>query len=118
MSGFPGYDGRVFASEAAETAAGGETPRGHYHQDGELVWAEFTGGAVRVGRLAGRCTPDGTLTAGYVQVLDDGAVVCGELTTVASLLPDGRLRLCEHWRRSDGSSGESWIEELPRRQEE
>ena len=112
---FAGYDGRIFASEAAETAAGGETPRGHYHQDGELVWAEFTGGAVRVGRLAGRCAPDGTLTAAYAQVLADGEIVSGEVTTVPFPLPDGRLRLREQWRRSNGSSGESWIEEVPYR---
>jgi len=112
VTAFPGYHGRRFSSNAPETAAGGETPVGHYHQSGDLVWAEFSGGAVRVGRLVGQCDPDGILTAGYAQVLADGTTVVGELVTTPSVLPDGRLRLREQWHRIDGSRGESWIEEI------
>jgi mannose-6-phosphate isomerase-like protein (cupin superfamily) len=109
------YDGRVFRSAAAETAgAGGAGPIGHYHQRGDLVWAEFSGGRVRRGSLTGRCGPDGVLTLAYGQLLDDGEVVAGVCTSLPELLPDGRVRLREQWRRFDGSTGVSVIEETPR----
>jgi len=109
------YDGRRFRSSAAETAAGdGRTPIGHYHQRGDVVWAEFSGGAVVRGSLVASCAQDGTLTAAYCQVLADGEVVAGSCTTTPEVLPDGRLRLREQWRRHDaaGSTGVSYIEEL------
>jgi hypothetical protein len=109
------YDGRVFRSRAAETADGAEVPVGHYHQLADLVWAEFSGGAVRTGRLTGRCDSDGTLRLAYCQVLADGRVMAGECVSTPTALPDGRVRLREQWRRFDaaGSSGVSYIEELP-----
>ena len=108
------YDGRRFSSRAAETTdpAGG-VPVGHYHQTGDLVWAEFSGGAVRVGRLVGRCGADGMIEAAYCQLLAGGDVVAGRLSSRPHLLADGRVRLEERWRRDDGSAGTSWIEELP-----
>ena len=107
------YDGRRFSSSATETAAGGRTPVGHYHQAGDVVWAEFSGGAVRSGRLVGSCGPDGVIEAAYVQLLDGGDLAAGRMTSVPHLLPDGRVRLEERWRRDDGSAGTSWIEQLP-----
>jgi len=64
------YDGRTFASAGAPetTGADGSVPRGHYHQTGDLVWGEISGGAVRVGSLAGTCGPDGTIRFAYCQV--------------------------------------------------
>jgi hypothetical protein len=107
------YDGRRFASSAAETAgAGGGTPVGHYHQAGDVVWAEFAGGAVRSGRLVGSSGPDGVIEAAYVQLLDGGELAAGRMTSVPHLLADGRIRLEERWRRDDGSAGTSWIEQL------
>src|SRR3982751_229472 len=109
------YDGRVFRSTAAETAgAGGAGPTGHYHQRGDLVWAEFAGGRVRRGSLTGTCGPDGVLTLAYCQVLDDGEVTGGVCTSHPETLADGRVRLREHWHRFDGSTGVSVIEETPR----
>jgi len=74
------YDGRTFASAGAPetTGADGSVPRGHYHQTGDLVWGEISGGAVRVGSLAGTCGPDGTIRFAYCQVLVDGTVVAGD----------------------------------------
>ena len=108
------YDDRRFSSAAAETAdpAGG-VPVGHYHQTGDLVWAEFSGGAVRAGRLVGRCDANGGIEAAYCQLLAGGEVVAGRLSSRPHLLADGRIRLEERWRRDDGSAGTSWIEELP-----
>jgi hypothetical protein len=106
------YDGRSFRSTAVETASVDGVPTGYYHQNGDLVWAEFAGGKVRIGRLVGRCSPGGVLTLAYTQVLTDGRVVSGQCVSTPEVLPDGRMRLRERWRRDDGSSGESTIEEI------
>ncbi len=109
------YDGRVFRSSASETAdPGGVGPLGHYHQHGNQVWAEFTGGKVLRGNLVGTCDQDGTLHLAYCQLLTGGTVVAGSCTSIPQVLDDGRVRLAEHWRRFDdaGSTGVSYIEEV------
>ncbi|MEU7161417.1 hypothetical protein [Streptomyces chrestomyceticus] len=109
------YDGLTFRSTAAETASGAgaaQVPAGDYHQHRDLVWAEFSGGRVRQGRLVGRCDADGVITAAYCQVLADGEVVSGQCVSHPERLADGRLRLREEWSRADGSHGTSYIEEV------
>lgn len=110
------YNGRTFRSAAAETAgAGGNGPIGHYHQVGEVVWAEFAGGKVVRGTLVGSCDADGVLHLAYCQLLDGGQAVAGSCTSVPTVLGDGRIRLHEHWERFGRASatGVSVIEELP-----
>lgn len=107
------YDGRRFSpvghpDEPQDTAL----PVGHYHQSGDLVWAEFSGPSVRLGRLLGTCQPDGTINAAYCMVTAAGETVAGDCVSTPAVLADGRVRLTEHWRRLDGSSGISHIEEV------
>lgn len=102
------YAGRRFAPTGPSGAVG------HYHQDGDLVWAEFAGPAVRTGRLVGSLRPDGVLDAAYCLVATDGETVAGTCESTPELLADGRLRLTERWRRMDGTSGVSVIEEIDR----
>lgn len=108
------YDGRRFHHPVDAQLGGGtaaEKPVGHYHQDGDLVWAEFSGGAVRLGRLVGGCRPDGVIDAAYCMLTTGGETVAGACVSTPTVLPDGRVRLTERWRRLDGSSGVSHIEE-------
>jgi hypothetical protein len=111
------YDGiRFRAAEppaATPHATAGSPTIGHYHQQGDLVWAEFGGGRLRTGRLVGTARPDGTIEAAYCQVALDGTVVAGTVVSTPERLPDGRIRLVEDWRRADGSTGVSMIEEYP-----
>jgi hypothetical protein len=117
--GHPGeisYDGRVFHSSAAETAGqDGSGVIGHYHQDGDVVWAEFAGGRVVRGSLTGRSDPDGVLHLAYCQLLDDGSVMSGRCTSHPTVFADGRIRLEEHWQRfgEHAGTGISVIEEPP-----
>jgi hypothetical protein len=110
------YEGRTFRSAAPETAdTAGQGPVGHYHQNGDVVWAEFAGGKVVRGTLVGRSDPDGVLRLAYCQLLDNGEAVAGQCTSVPTVLDGGRIRLEEHWQRYGpaASEGISVIEEPP-----
>lgn len=104
------YEGRIFQAVGFEGA--GAPPTGRYSQDGDLVWAEFSGAHLRTGRLVGRLASDGRIDAAYCQVMADGEVVAGRCESTPLMLPDGRLRLTERWHRTDGTSGVSVIEEV------
>ena len=104
----PNYDGRRFGPP--EVLPGSVI--GHYHQQDELIWAEFGGDRVRTGRLVGICDNDGVIEAAYCQIMADGEVVAGRCVSTPTVLPDGRVQLAEQWHRADGSSGLSYIEEL------
>lgn len=111
MSPLPDYGGRRF--RPVGVGPGGTAPsEGRYQQDGDLVWAEFAGPAVRAGRLVGTRRPDGVLDAAYCFVTAAGETVAGACETTPEALPDGRLRLVERWRRLDGSTGVSHLEEV------
>lgn len=45
-------------------------------------------------------------------VTSDGEAIAGCCESTPTLLADGRVRLTEHWRRLDGSTGISVIEEI------
>jgi hypothetical protein len=108
------YGGRRFRPVGPGDTAehGPDATVGHYFQDGDLVWAEFGGGGVRAGRLVGTCRPDGAIDAAYCFVTAAGETVAGQCVSSPEVLADGRLRLTERWRRSDGSIGVSRIEEV------
>lgn len=103
-------DGRVFAPVGA-----GESARGRFSQHGTLVRSEISGGSVRAGSMVGSRLPDGSIDAVYCLALDGGELVAGRRHYVPTLLPDGRIRMAEHWHRLDGSAGVSYIEEVPGR---
>lgn len=106
------YDGRRFSPVPATSAS---ATIAHYHQQQDLLWAEFAGGEIRRGSLAGTSTPDGVLRFGYCMVLADGEVITGVCRSFPEVLADGRIRLTEHWERfgAAASSGISTLEELP-----
>lgn len=112
------YDGKrfrkVLESGTGGPAEPGDAPVAVYHQDGDLVWAEFRGGDVRRGSLAGTRDEAGTLVLSYSMVLSTGEVISGRSTNVPEVLDDGRLRLHETWVRHEphAASGLSCIEEV------
>jgi hypothetical protein len=107
------YGGRRFRPVGSEPgSAGVEAPVGHYHQEGDLVWAEFSGAAVRSGKLVGTRGPDGIIDAAYCLVTTEGEAVAGACMSTPTLLADGKVRLTERWRRLDGSTGVSHLEEV------
>lgn len=111
------YDGRHFRS--VSNSANGEVDaetRFTYHQQGDLVWATYTGGAIRFGTLVAIADARGRLDMRYSHVNADGELMTGVCTSEPELLPDGRLRLHERWRWTSGdySEGTSIVEEIHR----
>lgn len=109
------YEGRKFCS-VQNSAAGDVGPETSflYHQQGDVVWAEYEGGGIRLGHLIAVAAPDGSLDARYHHVNADGQLMTGVCVSVPEILEDGRIRLLEKWRWTSGdlSSGESVVEEV------
>ncbi|MDM7921520.1 MAG: hypothetical protein QUS14_04395 [Pyrinomonadaceae bacterium] len=106
------YNGRTFIAE--ENSANGEVGGGtvfHYHQEGSVVWAEYSGGDIVLGRLIANASQDGRLDMRYQHINIDGELMTGICETVPELLSDGRLRLHESWQWTSGdrSSGTSTL---------
>jgi hypothetical protein len=106
-------DGRRFgvAEMGDEGEASNETVF-DYHQEGDLVWARYEGGAVRLGYLVGTRNGD-RIDIRYSQLNDKGETSNGRCSSQIVVLSDGRIRLDEAWAwESKPGVGTSAIEEL------
>ncbi len=105
-------DGRtlVGVSNTGDGEVDGAT-RFSYHERDGLIWAEYSGGSIRLGRLAGTRSGD-ALHFRYVHVSADGTTSGGRCAARLEELADGRLRSHEtwHWESRPGS-GRSVVEE-------
>ena len=111
------YDGRIFRSVA--NSAGGDVDGAttfHYHQRDDVVWATYAGGSVLFGTLVARADASGNLDMRYQHISVDGNFKSGRCQSRPEILSDGRIRLHERWRWTDGADGEgvSIIEETAR----
>ncbi|MFD6888489.1 hypothetical protein [Streptomyces sp. NPDC059957] len=106
------YEGKRFRKVVDGTGA--EVPAAVYRHEGDLVWAEFAGGEVRRGSLAGVTDTDGVISFAYSMVLNDGRIVSGHSVNTPQLLDDGRIRFHEQWERygANADSGVSYLEEV------
>jgi lipid-A-disaccharide synthase-like uncharacterized protein len=109
------YEGRVFAG--VENTANGDVDSGtrfKYRQDGDVLWAEYQGPTIRKGTLTGRELTDGTLDFTYQHVSNTGEIRTGRCSSRPEVLADGRIRLHETWRWTNGdqSAGHSIVEEV------
>ena len=105
-------DGRVFGvSEMGDEGEASEATVFECHEDGDLVWARYAGGDVRLGFLVG--TRDGDrIDFRYSQLNEQGETSNGHCTSQIVVLPDGRVRLNEVWSwESKPGEGTSAIEE-------
>jgi hypothetical protein len=103
------YEGRRFRKPGDDSGAVAV-----YHQDGDVVWVEVAGGAVRRGSLNGTRSQDGTLQLGYAIVLDTGDLICGRTVNTPEVGEDGRVRLHEDWERyaPQAAVGQGYLEEV------
>ena len=110
------YEGRTFRSvtNSATGDVGAETLF-QYHQQGRMVWAEYSGGRIVKGTLLALMDDDGCLDMRYQHINSAGELMTGSCRSVPERTIDGRYRLRESWRWTcgDGSRGESVVEEVP-----
>lgn len=109
------YDNRKFRS--VENTANGEVSEEtqfHYHQENDIVWATYEGGSIHFGTLVAKVQDDDRLDMRYSHVTTNGKIMTGKCHSTPEVLPDGRLRLHEHWQwtSEDQSKGTSVIEEV------
>ena len=108
-------DGKTFRSIAnSDNGEVGADTLFHYHQDGELVSADYRGGSIVSGHLIGKMLKDGRLDIRYHHVNDRGEIMLGKCLSTPEVLPDGRLKYEESWQwlSGDMSEGRSEIEEV------
>lgn len=108
------YEGRTFF--AVENSENGEVSQKtifRYHQDNDMVWAEYSGGEISKGLLIGK-VQNGGLRFTYQHINYQGQLRMGRCLSQPQILPDGRLRLNERWQWLNGncSAGCSAVEEI------
>ncbi len=88
----------------------------HYRWRGDVIWATYEGGSVRLGTAGGKSGKDGQLHFLYQRVNVQGEFMRGRCRSIPKVLEDGRYRLNESWQRTSGdrSSGCSIVEEIRR----
>ncbi|MBU3947865.1 MAG: n-acetylglutamate synthase [Proteobacteria bacterium] len=86
----------------------------HYHQDGEIISAEYYGGIILKGHLIGKMLETGQLDFIYHHINKNLKLMAGKCLSTPELLPGGTLKFVEQWEwlSGDNSSGQSVIEEI------
>jgi hypothetical protein len=103
------YDGRRFRRMGA-----GDGVIASYRQDGNLVWADFSGGQVLRGTLSGLRNSHDVLDFAYTMVLASGEIISGHCVNTPQARQDGSLVLREQWERYGihAASGVDYLEEV------
>lgn len=109
------YNGRRF--RAVANSGSGEVGEGTvfaYRQEGNLVWATYAGGAIRLGHLVALMGENGELEMRYHHVNAAGELQTGVCHSEPTVLPDGRYQIAESWQWTSGdrSAGTSLLEEI------
>ncbi len=106
------YDGRSFVpkrnSENGEVS--GRTVF-TYHQDGALLWAEYSGGDIVKGTLVGTVSQDGVLDFVYQHMNREMNLRTGKCHSVPTVTENGKVELSEEWEWTNGdfSKGSSLL---------
>ena len=109
----PSLDGRRFADVTGDrTGDAGADTVFEYHQDGDVVWARYSGGSIVLGFLVGTRHAN-TLSFRYCHLTAGGETASGHCNSTVTVLPDGRLECRERWQwESRPGAGTSIIREL------
>jgi hypothetical protein len=109
------YNERVFRSLSnSDNGEVGEETIFNYQQNSFLVSATYSGGAILFGHLIGLVNSDGVMEISYHHINEEGDIRTGICFSTPEILPNGKVRLHEKWKwtNGDGSEGESVLEEL------
>jgi hypothetical protein len=107
-------EGKIFRSVSnSKSGEVGSDTVFYYHQDGDLVSADYKGGAIVFGHLIAKVLENGQLDMRYHHLNNKGELMLGKCLSTPESLPDGRLKFKESWQwlSGDMSHGYSEIEE-------
>ncbi|MEY5047484.1 MAG: hypothetical protein RLZZ175_843 [Bacteroidota bacterium] len=85
-----------------------------YKQQGNILTSEYAGGKIVVGHLIGLVDEFGNINMRYHQINTKGEIMTGICKSTPEMLPNGKIRLHEHWQWTSGdlSEGYSILEEI------
>ena len=105
-------DGRFFtAVENSESGEVSDQTIFCYHQKGNMIWAEYSGGSVVKGFLLGTIDEKQCLHFTYQHINKAGEQKSGSCDSEPRM-ENGRLRFYEKWKWTMGEEGTSIIEEI------
>lgn len=109
------YHGKKFRT--VRNSSNGETSPDtifHYEQEGNIVFATYSGGSVKLGHLIGLVDEEGNIDMRYHQVNTKNELMTGTCHSQPEVLKNGKLLLRETWSWTSGdkTSGTSIVEEL------
>ncbi len=86
----------------------------HYRQRDNLLTCTYSGGDIVKGHLIGLVNDSGIIDMRYHQLNRKGQLMTGTCESHPEVLPDGKIRLHEHWQWTSGdkSKGYSVLEEI------
>lgn len=84
-----------------------------YYQENNIIWAEYSGGEIRMGNLIGIVVDD-HIEFVYQHLNKNNEIMTGKCRSFPELLENGKIKLKEFWEWTSGdkSSGESIIIEI------
>ena len=109
------YNDRVFRSVSnSENGDVNDETIFNYQQNSFLVSATYSGGAILFGHLLGLVNNEGVMEISYHHVNEEGDIRTGVCLSTPEILPNGKIRLHERWKWTNGdlSEGESTLEEI------
>ena len=105
-------DGRFFtAVENSESGEVSDQTIFCYHQKGNMIWAEYSGGSVAKGFLVGTMDENRGLHFSYQHLNNAGELKAGACDSKPRE-ENGKLRFYEQWQWTTGEAGTSIIEEI------
>ena len=105
-------EGRFFtAVENSESGEVSDMTVFGYHQKGNVIWAEYSGGSVVKGYLIGTMDEKHNLHFSYQHINTDGELKSGMCDSTPKV-ENGKLRFYEKWKWTMGEEGTSIIEEI------
>lgn len=109
------YDGRKFVPKMnSENGEVSEQTAFSYHQNGRLLWAEYSGGDILKGFLTGSVSDNGELDFLYHHMNREMQIKIGKCHSVPTVKENGKIELLEQWEWTSGdfSQGESLLVEV------
>uniref|UniRef100_UPI00405667AE GNAT family N-acetyltransferase n=1 Tax=Acetatifactor sp. TaxID=1872090 RepID=UPI00405667AE len=106
------YEGKYFVpkSNTENGEVDGQTCFA-YHQKGNMLWADYSGGEILKGHLIGTVAENGELVFYYQHMNEQRQVRVGLCHSTPRILEDGKIELSEEWQwlNGDKSKGSSII---------